>query len=229
MLRSRASVECGVPPVLSPVSAYGHRSLTLAYCIIVCCCYRGNNHLSNILPCLRIYFSAYGRRSYSLLRYWINVARISWSLSFCSASCLVCAFCRRLIFLAFLSWFLVWGNGFTWLRCQVMRALVDCSINRSALSSTWSARWSSVRSLGVEDTSRSLGTWWILLEWSGNTAGLRISHSNLSLGISSGSSTEVVPRSWRLSIWTIIPCSRPITDASHQTQWATKTCWVLLA
>jgi len=33
----------------------------------------------------------------------------------------------------------------------------------------------------------------------------------------------------RLSIWAINPCSNPLTDPSHQTQFATKICWVLLA
>jgi hypothetical protein len=110
--------------------------------------------LNNILGNLDMFLSAYGRRSYSLLRFWITVARIFCRRWFLSTSCLIFASWQRLAFRAFLSCVFVCGKGFTRLYCRVFHALLDSSRHFSALLRISSRRWYSVRSLGVLDTSR---------------------------------------------------------------------------
>ena len=59
---------------------------------------------------------------------------------------------------------------------------------------------STVSSWGIQASSTGAALWWLISD-----------------------------RFWKLSIYTINLCSNPIIDASHQTHWATKICWVLLA
>jgi hypothetical protein len=119
-------------------------------------------------------------------------------------ACFLSSLCNCLIFRAFFSCCLLWGKGFTRFCCQVFRALSDSVIKFSALSSTKSARWSSVRSLGVVDIARGFGT----RSWMTVSQFLR--------GI-------LDSRFRRLSIWVTNPVSSPIIPDIHQTQLVTKS------
>ena len=150
--------------------------------------------------------------SNSLLRFWITTAPISCNLCIRLASSVY----FRLSFRAFFCCALVWGKGWTGLRCELFRARSELSMNWSALSNTLSARWSSVRSRGTGETSHMVETW-------GNQSGWTKSRKSLWL---SPNILDSLLR--RLSTWITNPCLSPTIVDSHQIQCATKICSVLL-
>jgi len=181
----------------------------------------------NILSNLYMYLDVYDRRSYSMLRFRLTVARISRSVWLRSASRFLSSCWRRLIFLAFLSCFLDVGKGFTWPCCAKVQSRMDSWTTLSGLSTIRSNHWSSVRSLRVVDTDFSLSTcetrsgWtcWRHWFWSGTCWFPSVEYI----------CGETLPWSRSVSISIISSGSSPIILASHQTQWATNIFWVLLA
>ena len=171
---------------------------------------------------LQVSTRKYGHRSYSLIRYRITSAHISWILYLRSASAIFLDSCNSLVFRAFFSCAFFCRNGVTRLRCQALRALVEFPINCSVWSSPWSTCKSSCRSLGVADTVRTIPIWAIRsgctwLDWSSAQLFATIPEVKLFVSCS-----DCFPRLGRLSIWIINPCSRPIIAASHQIHCAAK-------